>query len=297
MKYFNYSKRDIRSLSVFYQICNILAVIPPYNFEKSTVIRSIWKKIQGLLLITAISTVTAYSMYLRQDFHAKVYTVTHVALDYLGEFFVVMLALSAIFNSCFCNQESWLKLNNDFQFIDEILENRDVKERNVLATTSVQLFLYLTLYFLGVVCLLYVWSQELGIMILKAYTMHQYCSLYNVLLNFLIYSIALGLKCRYEDLNKLLELKDNDEKETTISLRKIGNISQQLTEIVDLVNKIFGTTLIFITGYSIVQILTSLNFLIYEFKSDSGSHQEKIFLSNSCVVIFTLVICLFIKTA
>jgi hypothetical protein len=105
MKYFNYSKRDIRSLSVFYQICNILAVIPPYNFEKSTVIRSIWKKIQGLLLITAISTLTAYSMYLRQDFHAKVYTVTHVALDYLGEFFVVMLALSAIFNSCFCNQE------------------------------------------------------------------------------------------------------------------------------------------------------------------------------------------------
>jgi hypothetical protein len=298
MKYFNYSKRDIRSLSLFYKMCTVLAVIPPYNFEKCTVSRSMWKKIQGFLLIITISTITAYSIYLRQHFHVNVFTLTSVVLDYLDEFFVVTVALNAIFKSCFCNQENWLKLNNDFQYIDHILKNRDVKEPNVVASTSVQLFLYLTLYFVGVVCLLYVWTQELGILMLKSYTMHQYCYMYNVLLHFLIYKLASGLKCRYEDLNKLLELKNIDEKRATIFLRKIGNISQRLAKIVDLVNKIFGTTLIYITGYSIVKILTCLNFLIYEFKSDGGSHHKSsILVSSLCTAAFTLVIFLFVKTA
>jgi hypothetical protein len=288
MKYFDYSRKDVRSLSVLYKICNILAVIPTYNFEKSTVIRPLWKRMQGLFLISVIAAGNIYSICIRHMIYYKFYTTTHVVLDYMQEIFFTVPALATIFSSCFGNQENWLRLNNNLQCIDKMLNNRNTKETNIFRKNIVQFVLYLIFYIVAVMFLLYTWINLMGLLALEAYATYQLCFAYNVVVHFLIYSISSALRCRFEDLNKLFKLTECDNK-TVISFRKIGSISQRLTETVELFNKIFGTSLMFITGQSIVQVLVCLNFLVNDISIEDEHFKQRLFIANLNLVIFTLV--------
>ncbi|EFA02937.1 gustatory receptor [Tribolium castaneum] len=289
MCYFNYSKKDIRSLSFFYKICNIFGIVPPYSFEKPDSQKSLWKKIQGVVLVSIIAAGTAYSIYVRHTYYRRLYTITHLVLDYLDEFLIVALAFQVILNSCFCDPAKWIRLNNNLQYIDEVLKNRDSHETNLLRNVSVQFFVYVILYILATVFLAYVWICEMGVVTLQAYTLHLFCVLYVVLLHFLTYNLSLGIKLRYDDVNNLFRIEESEEKNIIVSLRQIGSLSQLLSETVALFNDVFGTCLILITGKSIVQLLTCLNFITNNLKSENEEFKEKLLAANLCLVIYTLV--------
>ncbi|XP_063909867.1 uncharacterized protein LOC135127326 [Zophobas morio] len=291
MHYFNHSKRDIRSLSILYKICTLLAVIPCDSFKNTNVTSTAWKKIKGLLLIGGISIGTAYSMYFRHIFYKNLYTLTHLVLDYIDEFFVVMIAFTVIFNSCFCSKDCWIKLNNNLQHIDEVLKNKDKKEQNLLRNISIQFTGYFLVYVFNVLFLMYIWMEKMGVESLQSHALHQFCYVYDLLLHFLIFTICSALQCRYDDLNDLLESEANEYSENNImtSLRKIENVSQILSETVNLFNEVFGTPLIFITGKSITQLLTCLNFLTNNLKIDDVEFKHRLFVANVTLVIYTLV--------
>lgn len=238
-----------------------------------------------------IATGTAYSIYMRHTYYRRLYTPTHLVLDYLDEFFICTLTFTVILNSCFCNPSKWVKLNNNFQYIDEVLKNRDERESNFFKNVSVQLVIYVVLFVFATIFLAYVWMCKMGLVTLQAYSMHLICVLYVVLLHFVLYNISLGIKLRYDDVNKLFEIEENEfwEKNIIIALRQIGSLSQRLYETVSLFNDVFGTCFIIITAKSIVQLLTCLNFITNNLKSEDEEFKQKLFAANLCLVIYTLV--------
>ncbi|RZC40481.1 7tm 7 domain containing protein [Asbolus verrucosus] len=263
---------------------------PAYNFEETTSIRPLWKKIHGAILIIVIAAGTLYSLYVRHIYFKEAFTITHKILDYMDEFIIIAITFTVLFKSSFLNEEDWRKLNGNLRHIDKILNNKDIKEKNVFNNVYTHLSIFLLTYICGVIYSFYTWISEIGTQAFTGYGVHELCYLYDIILHFLIYNIAMALAYRYKDMNKLFQTEGNNylDKKYLITLRNIGALSQELIETVELFNKIFGWPLILITGKSVIQLLTCLNFLTNRLKNTNETFEQNLFIENLLVAIHTL---------
>ncbi|CAH1370913.1 unnamed protein product, partial [Tenebrio molitor] len=174
-----------------------------------------------------------------------IFSITNTILDAVCEFFLLSLTVSALT----INRQEWLSLNNNFQNIDKMMFKRNQKE-SIFSNIYLHFVLYIFIVLSGICYMSYIWQIKVGSMMWHTYGMHELFSLYDGLLHFLIFAVAIALARRYEDLNQLLDVNPilNNEKfwnkHQTMFIRKIAVISRVLAEMIDSVNNIFGWSLI-----------------------------------------------------
>lgn len=292
MTFLKSSRKDIRCLSVFYTICSFLLIVPPYNFGNKYHGRPLCIQIKAIILLVLIGTVSIYSIITRHQYYSQLFTQVHLILDYIDEFFVVMIPFAVISNSAFFIRTKWIKLNSHIEYVDEAFENRGHKYQIFYRNIYLQTLLYLLGYTLAVFCLVKTWVDYVGYAAYQGYSMHVFCALYDALVHVLIINLALILKIRFSDLGDYFEGIEGERIDTNyiIGLRKIENISQTLTEAVNLFNSVFGTPLIFITGKSISDLLNCLNFVTSSKQAEDEDFRWRMFYVISFVVIYRVVI-------
>lgn len=283
-------KSDIRFLKMIYKIGSIMGVTPFYDFENARLKHTFLKKIQSVVMIVFVIIGCSYCIHQRYHFFNDIFSITNTILDAVCEFFLVSLTMSALTN----NREEWLSLNNNFQNIDKMMFKRNQKE-SIFSNIYLHFVLYIFIVLFGICYMSYIWQIKVGSMMWHTYGMHELFSLYDGLLHFLIFAVAIALARRYEDLNQLLDVNPilNNEKfwnkHQTAFIRKIAVISRVLAEMIDSVNNIFGWSLVFMIGKNITQVLISLNYMHDGLVSFDGPFNQELFIANFLLGGYTLV--------
>lgn len=292
MTFLKSSRRDIRCLSAFYTICSFLLIVPPYNFDNKYHGRPLFIKIKAIILLLLIGTISLYSIIMRHQYYSNLFTQVHLILDYIDEFFVVMIPFAVISNSAFFIRTKWIKLNSHVEYVDEAFENRGHKYQIFYRNIYLQTILYLFGYTIAVFSLVQTWVDYVGFEALQGYSMHLFCALYDALVHVLIINLALVLKIRFSDLGDYFESLEGERIDTNyvIGLRKIENISQTLIEAVNLFNSVFGTPLIFLTGKSISDLLNCINFVTSSKQAEDEHFRLRMYYVISFVVVYRVVI-------
>ncbi|RZC39421.1 7tm 7 domain containing protein [Asbolus verrucosus] len=181
------------------------------------------------------------------------FTTTYLVTDFINEFFVIAVVVTVIFNSSFQGQKDWLNLINRFQYLDKIFNN------------YYEMLKY--------------WINEISYG-------------YDNIVHFLIFNIAIALKCRYENLNKLLNIDVvvgyRTKKESIHFIRKIGSISRILAETIDSFNRIFGWPLMFLIGKTVVQLLICLSNVLINDSMKDDVFMKKLTMSNVVFSVYTM---------
>jgi gustatory receptor len=263
MNYLRLSTRDVRYLDGIYKIGNILAISPGYDFEKDVILFPRLTKIYGFLATMGLLALEIMTM--SDNFHYFNYTKLTSAkvVSFINSSFLLALVISMILSSCAYNQQSWTTLNKNFQYVDKQLNNRN--------TTSKKF--YKNIYFRGTVILGIVITSQIYFVrqfqLSKTYLFHQICHFCELFTIILTHDIITIFKYRYRDLNKMLET-DNYMKSKIIPpknvvgfIRTVAQLRRTLTENVTCFNTIFGWPLIFLFGRGVLQLLSSLQILLF----------------------------------
>ncbi|EFA02938.1 gustatory receptor 105 [Tribolium castaneum] len=253
-----FSRRDIRFLRPIFAVCRLFALVPYYNFEKFSLEHQLWQKIQAWTYLILLTTWTVISASTRIKSFKFLTIGVGITTDTIDRVFTVAIPFVGIANSCILNQDKWRLLNNNFQQIDKIFKTRDDRVK-VYQAPVLQLFLYIFTY-LSVTCYVtYAWSP---IDHTESNIINDMCSLYYILQITLIVNYALALKNRFKELQKYLKIET--------SCRYVGTLYRILTTMMEMVNDIFGWTLILILAKCITSSLSSLYTCIagYEFNAN-----------------------------
>jgi gustatory receptor len=263
MNYLRLSKRDVRYLDGIYKIGNILAISPGYNFEKDIIMFPRLTKIYGFLATTGLVALEIMTLLGNVHYNNATELASAKIVSFINSSSLVALVISMILSSCVYNQQSWTTLNKNFQYVDKQLNNRN--------TTSKKF--YKNIYFRGTVILgIVLCIQSYAVcqfQVSKSYFFHQLCHFCELFTITLTHNIITTFKYRYKDLNKMLET-DNYMKSKIIPsknavafIRTVAQLRRTLTENVTCFNAIFGWPLIFLIGRGVLQLLSSLQFLLF----------------------------------
>ncbi|RZC34568.1 hypothetical protein BDFB_013217 [Asbolus verrucosus] len=155
------------------------------------------------------------------------FTIIYFVTDFINEFFVTAVVLTVVFNSSFQRQKDWLNLINIFQYLDKIFNNVGKEEKNICRNVYVQLLVHFSVYLSYTIFILYIWIYKIGVMKCKMYWLNEISYGYDNIVHFLIFNIAIVSKCRYENLNKLVNIDVvvgyRTKKESIHFIRKTGN--------------------------------------------------------------------------
>jgi hypothetical protein len=298
----NLSKRDIRFLKLLYKIGSFLASNPPYDFEKRVITNPLLNKIQAFLLIIFLTIASALTLYDEMNFHTQQGSeMTSIVLEFINFIFLFTLPFLTVVNSCLFSHDSWLKLNNNFQYVDAKLNNRNKRENNLFRNFYFQFVLSIGGFLICNVYVTYYCFKILPTLVLSpAFIIYEIFYLYEFVICILICNIASAFKYRYEDINKLLESNFTSTFEPNISkvknsvslIREVGNLWRILRETITCFNKIFGWSLICLCGRGILQILMSLKYMFALNKNviiNNDTFNQNMFVTNLFIFTYILV--------
>lgn len=251
----------IRSISSIYKITSFLGLTPRYDFEKAQIVHSIKSQVQGLtiLLVLFAGTIFSYSAITDLLF---LYNSTDLVLDIINKIFLFLSACAAILNATFFKRKSWIKLNNNLQKVDQILNFRNVQPNKKCSFALIVFLCTMSLYIVISLWAWYLWSDLIDKWdALKLYMIQSILFLYQIALANLITNIAFAFKTRYKNLIIFLKQEIQFEKNVGTSITTAVKLSRILADSVKYFNNYFGWIFIFMSGRSVVQILSSLNFI------------------------------------
>nr|XP_015834786.1 PREDICTED: gustatory receptor 68a [Tribolium castaneum] len=284
MQYLKLSKKDIRSFDVIYKINTILGISPSYDFKNDKIIYPNVSRFYGICLSTVLLVLQFTSMQDSFQYINRSELITSKIVSFVNSIFLVMSAVTIILSSLIFNQEQWSSLNKNFQFIDKKLNNRNSKSRVFYENVNFQFGSILALF--GVVQI-YIFSGFIvpsGVVYKIGYWLHQICHICELHTIFLVCNVLTVFKIRYKDLNKALE----SSKISVGLIRDTAVLYRLLADNVANFNKIFGWSLIFLFGRIVLQLLSSLGFLLYASKKQF-TFEETFAIIHLSVFVYTLV--------
>ncbi|KAJ3658277.1 hypothetical protein Zmor_010027 [Zophobas morio] len=262
--YLTFSRRDIRFLKPLYYISSFWGLIPYYNFEKRSIENPKQEKIKSAMLIILIITGSLFSTAQKHQLFRNL----NLCLDFVNDIVNCIIPVTVAIKVSFSDRDKWLRLNNSFQQIDKIFNNRGQQQSNFLrnpvfqCAVNVLAFIIVMLYVMGT------WCYHFGIdVIFRTYLVHTFCYNCNTVLFTLITNYALAFRCRYQDLNRYLNIDTLKTKYKNGSslvplLRQVGTLSRTLSEMVIIFNEIFGWTFVFVAAKTITHILATCMILL-----------------------------------
>lgn len=273
-----------------YKIGAILAINPPYNFKQSKIKNPSFAKIYGGVMFVVMSLVGAYVFILNQSLIVrKYYTLPHCVLDTLNDMLLFTSAVLIIVVNC-TKHNQWIIMNNNFQCIDYKLKNRNKCVR-VFKNANFKLVI-LTLFFLcfdGYLTII-VYQTFPEIIYTIYFWLHQIFYVFEYYITILGLNLVISLKVRYEDLNKLLNLKSTEPTSKIVGanyFQHIAQLSRKLFENVGIFNEIFGWSMLLIIGRSVLQLLLSLDSMVVGLKNNF--YNINITISNCLLVGYMVV--------
>ncbi|XP_044254072.1 gustatory receptor 68a-like [Tribolium madens] len=287
MNYLKLSTKDIRSLDLIYKIITVFGISPSYDFKHDKIIYPNVTRFYGFVLSTFLIVLQFVSMQDSFKYLNRSELITSKIVSFVNGILLVMSVLTMILSSFIFNQKKWSSLNKNFQFVDKKLNNRNSKSRIFYENFNFQYGFILTLFVLGQI---YVFCSVIHseVMFKSGYWLHQICHICEVNTIFLVCSILTIFKIRYSDLNKIFQ----SNKISVGLIRDTAVLYRLLGDNVANFNKIFGWSLIFLFGRIVLQLLSSLEFLLYssrkQFKFEGISTTAFIVLNYS-VFVYTLV--------
>lgn len=256
MVLFNLKNKDVRTLGLIYKIGQICGIVPFYNFDLFSIPRQKLKNVQALSYIAVGCFGTAQAFYYRSNYILQKYSFLYLIVNYIKEVVLVMTFFSAVMSSSFKNQQNWLRLNNRLQYVDKIFKNREnpTKKDNIYYF-MIFYFLFYSIYFVNII---YRWFGTQSFKF-KMNWFNEIAFVMSTVLQFLMFSLAIVLLCRYNYLNCLFKGRIL----TLESMHKIEHISKNLSNVTELYNKVFGWPLLFISAKCTAQLLQTFTQLFY----------------------------------
>ncbi|XP_063912239.1 putative gustatory receptor 28a [Zophobas morio] len=280
---YNLSRYDIRFLDYMYKIGNVLSIVPAYSFDKCVLIAPHLTKLYAYIFLILEILGTTWIIYIRRfSSDISFFTITFRLLGTCDNLILTVFKISLILGICCFKQQSWLKLNNKFQFIDKELHNRGRKESRLLQNVYIQFFLCNLIFFSSVVFTIVVRILEKGFSTLKMFVIHEVSGYYNFYVHVLIWNIALAFRARYKCVNEQIDkILCTARKEYPVQLLKeIEKMSTLLGEMVALFNDIFGLPMVFMTGRCVIKTLVALNFFTSTLHIDNPTLRNRLTISS-----------------
>lgn len=256
MVFLNIRNKDVRTLSLIYKIGQVCGIVPLYNFDLFSLTHRKLKNVQALTYIAVGSFGTVQAFYYRSSYFLQKYSLLYLSVNYIKELVLVMTFFSAVVASSFSNQRNWLGLSNRLQYVDKIFNNREhPNKKDKLYYLMIFYFFFYGTYFVNVI---YRWlgSQSFKF---KMNWFNEIAFAMSTVLQFLMFSLAVVLLSRYHYLNCLFKNKIL----TLENMHKIEHISNNLSNVTELYNKIFGWPLLFISAKCTTQLLQTFTQLCY----------------------------------
>lgn len=284
----------IHSIKPLYRIANVLALVPPYeDLEKNKVI--IYRCYSTIIILTLIvSFVFSMSgkiaqLYVNNNYNCPTRS-TVIVIDVTLHSTMTISVIVAIFRGSFCNIKRFHLLTETFDKIDERM--REIKY-NYESEKSRKF--YIEMYAVHIIagffyiCNACIWINAVGFGIYCKFLQREIASYYNVIIMMLVYNYSIAIKQRFcvfnNFLSQLIQSPSNSDlivestlqnKESNVAImqrtRKMFSI---LSELVNIVNRLFGWHIFFLYATTFVGFLEVINLiiqilLIKEFFQDGG---------------------------
>lgn len=181
----------------------------------------------------------------------------------------IILTEYSVIAATFLYKEKWKALLEMFDAVDDKLENDYMQQFKLFNNFYIQLLLG-HLFFVGCYCYkAYVWARIVGFKYFSNFgtmAIPMYYCFFSVML---LSNIILSLRCRYKDLNLMLNKKvaihQSDENQLLKDLELVRKYYRHLGDTVEVFNDIFGWVIVLIVLHSIIEILNCVNLVLRSF--------------------------------
>lgn len=260
------SRKNIAFIKVAYKIGNFICVTPWFDFEKKRFVNPVINLIYSILL-DAILILVLFTTVREREFMDE--QMVQKFLVTFSDVMSILLTEYSVIAATILHKDKWKTLLEMFVSIDDKLDNDYMRQFKITNNFYIQLSLG-HLFFIGCyVYKAYVWTHihgfryfsNFGTMVIPMY----YCFFSVMLLS----NIILAIRCRYRDLNELLNKKVNIHQTDEIQLLKELDLIRQyyrhLGDTVEIFNEIFGWVIVLVVLHAIIEILNCVNLVLRSF--------------------------------
>lgn len=242
----------------------IFGISPGYNFQNDQITFRNLTRFYGIFLTSVLLLLQMTSIKDSFKYNNISELITSKIVSLINSIFLTMSAVTIILSSCIFNQDKWLALNKNFQFVDKKLNNRNKQSRVFYKNFNFQYFVIILWFGAVQVYIFFGFVYPSGYSLRIGYWLHQTGHICEMNTIFLTHTLLTIFKIRFEDLNKIFE----SNKISVCLIRDSACIFRALNDNVTNFNKIFGWSLIFLFGRIVLQLLSSLGFILYALREN-----------------------------
>ncbi|XP_017776024.1 PREDICTED: putative gustatory receptor 28b [Nicrophorus vespilloides] len=279
-KMLNYNpKTNIRSLETLHTLCKTMAILPPVNLCNVEDYKS--KYLYGSAAACLLLFSYVYTIYGKIVYVQKTMSVTGFVIDVGSDLTLIVANLISIVGINLMNGNivsifltNMKKIDIDFQYIPSESKHPNIR----FVMEMVLIHIYMIIFF---TYNLYTWMSTLGMHIYKFFFLKDFQSYYIIVLAMLLRNYAYAIKYRMEVLNGILTRGEWSQTNNICAnysgsasakiktkqqwtLKKITKQFTNLTNLIDLYNKIFGWQFVSLYIVIVFNLLLPINLaLIY----------------------------------
>lgn len=286
-----YSRQNIKFVKLACDYAACLAILPSYDFDKQVIIKPTLYKIYSVnILCLVIFSFSCHQYFIWMNLLNDGLYFTAIVMIF-SQFVMLILCLLSITSSAFYGMDQWKKLLQFFQTLEKHLNQETKRERSFLKNFYIQFILTNILVAAVLINAFLCWSLYAPNKISPWYYMSHALDLFLIYIKSLkvtiVYNLILAIKCKYQDLNRLLIRGCSYWNwELPRVARIVSHSYGLLGETVGTYNKLFGWELILSLFHS-----TAIQLVCFNFARGStvpGSNAPLMHLISNAICLFVI---------
>lgn len=259
------SKRDIRFLQTLSYFNAFFGFAPLFHFNQNKIEQIRRFEVLTMPAYFVILVVQIISSYPVIFLDIAVIPVTQIMEAYGIITINVVLYGWCMISSHIIHKKKWKKMFELFLKIDVLLDNQNSINNNLLENINFQFIILLATFIVGFIVRIYdkiEIEEGLWFLILSSFIHVEFSCFYLLTLSFFIWNLCLAIKCRYKNMNDILQMRNkgfflNSTQDLNIPeiIKMIKAIFEANNEIVSIFNEVFGWQILIMTLKNIALIL------------------------------------------